>query len=102
MHYKKEELLPISQWIIKSPLEYSELYLAGKIPGSNMHRVSSVEQFVKENSNDAMRDYWKKFICFANGTMILLKFNPTIGQGLNFSLSRLFYNQVEIYITMAY
>jgi len=69
--YEREEMLPISQWTINSPLEYSELYLEGKIPGSNKHRTSYITQFVNENSNEAKREYWKKFICFCKGILIL-------------------------------
>jgi hypothetical protein len=67
-HWDKEILLPLSQWTIKSPLEYSEQYLDNKIEGSNMHRTLEIERFVKKNSSDEKREYWKKFICFVKGT----------------------------------
>jgi hypothetical protein len=67
-HWDKEILLPLSQWTINGPLEYSEQYLDNKIEGSNMHRTLDIERFVKKNSSDEKREYWKKFICFVKGS----------------------------------
>lgn len=74
-HWDKEELLPLSQWTIKSPVEYAEKYLGGEIEGSNMHRTLEIERFVKDNSSDERREYWSKFVCFAKGMSSIFDFN---------------------------